>query len=56
MRIIIFSHQYGHGKHNSYQEEMEFEDDVTDEDISKEYQDWVWERIGDSFSWYDKED
>lgn len=37
---------------NRYQEEMEFEDDTTDEEIEEEYKEWVWEQIGDRFGWH----
>jgi len=41
---------------NNYKEEFEFEDDVTDEIIRGAFEDWVWEQIGDRFSWYKKEE
>jgi len=37
---------------NKYEEEFEFEDDVTDEIIREAFEDWVWEQIGDEFGWY----
>lgn len=40
---------------NKYKEEVEFEDNVTDKEIEEEYENWVWEQIGDRFSWYRKE-
>ena len=36
---------------NKYQEEMEFEDGTTDEDIEAEFEEWVWNQIGDNFGW-----
>ena len=39
---------------NHYKEEVEFPDDITDEEIGKEYENWVWEQIGDRFTWYRK--
>ena len=39
---------------NQYKEEVEFEDDVTDEEIEDAYEDWVWEQVGDKFTWYRK--
>lgn len=40
---------------NKYEEEFEFEDNVTDEQIIEEFSGWVWEQIGDRFSWHRKE-
>ena len=37
---------------NKYEEEFEFEDDVTDEEIQEEYADWVWSQVSDNFTWY----
>lgn len=37
---------------NNHEEEYEFEDDATDEEIQKEYEDWVWEQVGDNYTWY----
>lgn len=37
---------------NECQEEMEFEDGVTDEEIEEEWKEWVWEQIGDNFGWH----
>ena len=37
---------------NQYKEIMEFEDSTTDEEISKAFEDWVWQEVGDYFSWY----
>lgn len=39
---------------NRYEEEMEFEDGVTDEQIEEEWKEWVWEQVGDNYSWYRK--
>lgn len=54
-RIVVFSHQIGFGKQNIYTEEFEFEDDATDEEITEAFKEWVWEQVGDDFTWYDKE-
>jgi hypothetical protein len=40
---------------NKYKEEFEFEDDVTEDDIQDEFEDWVWDAVGDHYSWYRKE-
>jgi hypothetical protein len=36
---------------NEYEEEMEFSDETTDEEIEEEYKDWVWNQIEDRFYW-----
>lgn len=55
MRKIIFSHSTGWGEHNKYTEEVEFENDVKEEEINDEFEQWVWGRISDSVTWYDKQ-
>ena len=37
---------------NQYKEVQEFDDDTTDEVIQGAYEDWVWEQVGDNFTWY----
>jgi len=39
---------------NEHEEEVEFEDDATDDMIQEAYEDWVWEEVGDNYSWYRK--
>lgn len=39
---------------NQHEEEFEFEDDVTDEEIDKEFTEWVWQEVGDNYSWHKK--
>lgn len=39
---------------NHYAEEVEFDDDITDEEIDKEFADWVWNQVSDNFTWYKK--
>lgn len=51
MRKIRFVWNKGLGKHNDITEIVEFEDETTDEEITKEFEDWVWEQIGDQFGW-----
>lgn len=36
---------------NEYQEEMEFENGVTDDEIEEEWKQWVWNQVRDNFSW-----
>jgi hypothetical protein len=39
---------------NHYEEVFEFEDDATEEDINAEFSEWVWNEVGDRFSWFEK--
>lgn len=39
---------------NKYEEEVEFEDNATDEEIHGYYVEWVWQKVGDNFTWYKK--
>jgi hypothetical protein len=41
---------------NNFKEEVEFPDDVTDEEIREEFEEWVWNEVGDHYSWYRKEE
>ena len=36
---------------NEYEEEMEFEDDATDDEIEAEWKEWVWNLIGGDYGW-----
>jgi len=40
---------------NRFEEEMEFEDNVSDKDIEEAFVDWVWEQVGDHYYWERKE-
>lgn len=37
---------------NQYQEEFEFKDNTTDEEIEDEFKEWVWSQINDQFGWH----
>lgn len=39
---------------NQYEEEMEFDDDATEEDINKEWADWILQQVIDNYTWYYK--
>lgn len=41
---------------NEHQEEFEFEDGTTDEEIQKEFEEWIWNEIGSYYCWYNVED
>jgi hypothetical protein len=53
MRKITFEWQYGHGEHNTTREIVEFEDSATTEEIQEDFERWVWEQIGDDFTWHE---
>jgi hypothetical protein len=40
---------------NQSEEEMEFEDDATDEEIEEEWKQWVWEQVGEQYGWRKKQ-
>lgn len=46
---VIFSCSENMNKHK---DEMEFDDDITDEEIEKEFVEWVWNEVGDHYTWY----
>lgn len=52
MRKITF--EYTKGWNNVEKEEIEFEDNVSDEEIQNEFENWVWGIIGDSVTWYEE--
>lgn len=52
---ITFEFQDGYGEQNLNKETVEFEDDTTDDEIQEEFEEWVWQFIGDNVCW-NKED
>jgi len=36
---------------NQHEEEVKFSDDATEEEITEEFKEWVWNEIGDNYSW-----
>lgn len=36
---------------NRYEEDVEFEEGVTNEEIEAEWKEWVWNQIGENFGW-----
>ncbi len=46
MRKFIF-------RFEQYEEEVEFEDNITEEEIEEEYQEWVLNRINDRTEWFE---
>ncbi|MFF2156074.1 hypothetical protein ACFVVQ_12230 [Paenibacillus chitinolyticus] len=52
MRKIVFNWYRGPG--NTEREAVEFEDNITEEEIEEAFDDWVWDRIGKDF-WREEE-
>lgn len=52
MKTIVFS--YSRGWNDTEEEEFKYKDDVTEDEISKDYEEWVWNIIGDNCGWYEK--
>ncbi|WP_157335992.1 hypothetical protein [Paenibacillus lutrae] len=53
MRKIVFKWDRGPG--DRVQQEVEFEDSTSDEEIEKEFNGWVWGMIVEDFWWEEKE-
>lgn len=53
MKTIVFKCSEN-GKRR--EEEVEFEDDATEEEIEKEFETWVWQEVGDNYCWFEKEE
>lgn len=51
MKRVVFYRNPGPGS-QSYKEVMQFDDDATEADITEAYTEWVWQEIGDQFTWY----
>lgn len=55
-KTIVFSHSLrGWGEQNKVTEEFEFDIEATEEEINKEFADWVWQQVMDHCTWYEKE-
>lgn len=54
MKTIVFRWRYDIGEHAVEEEEIEFDNDATEAEITKEYEEWVWSRVGEQFTWYEK--
>lgn len=49
MKVVKFVDSSEHG--NTRTEQFEFSSDSSDADIQNEFENWVWERIGDNYNW-----
>ena len=54
-KIIIFEYRYGHGEHNSLQDEVTFNINATDDENNEVYADWILETVGERCTWYEKD-
>lgn len=52
MRRIIFT--YAKGWNDTVKEIAEYDYDVKDEEIQRDFEEWVWSIIGDKFTWYEE--
>lgn len=55
MRTVVFKYNPWHGEHNADIEEIEVDDNATEEEINEMWQDWLWEKVSDHATWYEKE-
>ena len=55
MKKVKFIHHYGYGEHEKDVETIEFPDNTTAKEIQKEFEQFVWEKIGDDFYWEEEE-
>lgn len=51
MKKVLYEYQDGHGEHNLKKVIVEFGDEATSDDIQTDFEEWVWQFIGDSVSW-----
>ena len=55
MKKVRFIHHYGYGENEKDVETIEFPDNITDKEIQEEFDQFVWEKIGDDFYWEEEE-
>ena len=51
MKKVKFIHDSGYGEHEKDVEVVEFPEGTTEKDIEKEFENFVWEKIGDDPYW-----
>lgn len=54
-RTVVFKYNPWHGAHNADIEEIEVDDNATEEEINEMWQEWLWEKVSDHATWYEKE-
>lgn len=52
--IVVFRRRYGVGQHDVKEQEVEFDDNATEEEIRDVYEVWLWNQVMDEFTWYKK--
>jgi len=55
MKTIVFLRNRG-PQFTPIEEEFEFEDNATDKEIIDVFEDWVWNEVGEEFTWYEKDE
>ncbi|MGG3706976.1 hypothetical protein [Heyndrickxia coagulans] len=55
MKTIVFLRNRG-PQFKPIEEEFEFEDNSTDKEIIDAFEDWVWDEVGEEFTWFEKEE
>ena len=55
MKKVQFVHHFGDEEYEKDVETIEFPDNTTDEEIQGEFEQFVWEKIGDDFYWEEEE-
>jgi len=53
MKKIVF--EYSKGWNDTIIDILEYKDNVTEEEIQQDFEEWVWNIIGDSMTWYEEE-
>ncbi|WP_175405253.1 hypothetical protein [Paenibacillus polymyxa] len=51
MKRVIFYRNPGPGS-QPYSQVLEFDDAATEADITEAYEEWVWQEVGEQFTWY----
>ncbi|HDR7765511.1 TPA: hypothetical protein QCY08_002486 [Bacillus paranthracis] len=52
--MIVFRFRKGLNEHDIIEDEMEFNQTASVEEINKEYYEWFWNIVGDSVNWFEK--
>lgn len=53
-KVIVFRFRKGLNEHDIIEDEMEFNQTASVEEINKEYYEWFWNIVGDSVNWFEK--
>lgn len=53
-KVIVFRFRKGLNEHDIIEDEIEFNQTASVEEINKEYYEWFWNIVGDSVNWFEK--